>query len=278
MKWSIITDSSCEYIGTSSHELAFAKVPFVINIGGVDHMDQTGMDVGEMVEAMEHASKAGHTACPAPGAWYEKFMKADQSIAITISAGVSGSYSSAMIAKKMALEQAPQKKIYVLDSVSAGSALSLMAEKAEEMIYEGQPFEKVVFALQEYANATKTIFALSSFGNLVKSGRLNRLTGLLAGKLGMWGLGTASEEGKIITTGKVRGPSKMMEAILEDMKSNQYRGGHVVITHCQNVSMAVRLKAKIRAKWTGARVTILPTGGLCSYYAERGGLIVGYER
>lgn len=278
MKWSIITDSSCEYTGTSSSELMFAKIPFIINIGGVDHMDRPELCVTELLDAMEGSSKASHTACPAPAAWYEKFMAADQSIAITVSAGVSGSYNSAMMAKKMVLEEKPSKKIFVLDSVSAGSALSLMAAKAEEMIYQGDPFEKVVFALQEYANATQTIFALSSFGNLVKSGRMNRLTGLLAGKLGIWGLGGASEEGKIVATGKVRGPSKMMEAILEDMQAHQFHGGRVLITHCQNVSMAVKLRNKIRSKWVGTPVTILPAGGLCSFYAERGGLIVAYEK
>ncbi len=276
MKWSIITDSSCEYVGENTDELIFGKAPFVITIDDVDYIDDESLSVSDMLSAMEESSEVSHTACPSPGAWYEKFMEGEHSIAITISSGVSGSYNSAVIARDMVLEQCPDKKIYILDSLSAGSALSMLAQKAENLIHNGLNFEAVTEQLQKYMASIKTIFALSSFDNLVKNGRMNKTVGVLASKLGIWGVGEASG-GKIVTKSKVKGKKRMMSTIIEDMKENNYQCGKVIITHCQNLELATKLKERIKEVWEKAHITIVPTGGLCSYYAERGGLIVAYS-
>lgn len=276
MKWSIITDSSCEYIGENTKELVFDKVPFVITVDGVDYVDDDKADILDMVERMEKSTEESFTSCPSPGNWCEKFKTAEQSIVITISSGVSGSYNSAVIARDMICEKYPEKKICVLDSLSAGSAQSLLVKRAEELINSGKTFEEVAKDLEECVKKTNTVFALSSFGNLVKSGRMNKLVGVIVGKLGIWGIGGASEQGKIITKGKARGPIKMMNTVIEDMKENGYNGGEVMITHCQNPQLAEKLKEKIGEIWETALVTIISAGGLCSYYAEKGGLIIAY--
>jgi len=280
MKWGIISDSSCEYVGEHTNELTFAQVPFALNIDGQEYVDDGTMDISAMVDAMEQSAEVGHSSCPSPEAWYERFMKVERTIAIAISSNLSGSYNSALTARSMVLEQHPEKQIFVLDSRSAGSALSLFAMKAEELIHHGKHFEDICSTLQELVVSTHTVFALSSFGNLVKNGRWNRVVGTvagkIAGKLGIWGIGGASPEGTIVTRGMARGPVKMIESIVNDMREHDFRCGHIIITHCQNSEMAQRLKARIREVWDAAQVTILPTGGLCSFYAERGGLIVAY--
>lgn len=276
MKWSIVTDSGCEYKGIDTKELCFEKVPFVIRIGDTDYVDDESLCVEDMMTAMEQSDEISRTSCPSPDSWYNKFIKADNIIAITISSGVSGSYNSAVVAKDMVMENYPEKKIFILDSLSAGSAPSLFACMAENLILGGLEFDEIVDRLQSYADGTKTIFALSSFGNLIKNGRMNRLVGALAGKLGIWGLGGASEDGKIISKGKVRGPKKVLSAIIDDMKEHGFKGGNIFITHCQNIELATSLKNLIREIWQMTHITIIQASGLCSYYAERNGLIVAY--
>jgi len=51
----------------------------------------------------------------------------------------------------------------------------------------------------------------------------------------------------------------------------------VHIAHCDNPEAAKRLKLMIHAVFAGAQVDVTECGGLCSYYAEQGGLMVGYE-
>ena len=56
-----------------------------------------------------------------------------------------------------------------------------------------------------------------------------------------------------------------------------YRGGKVRIHHAENPDAAGALAASLRERFPEADIEILPCAGLCSYYAERGGVIVGFE-
>ena len=278
MKWRIITDSSCDLNVNESISdcVELDEVPFTLTIDGKDYVDTVDLDVPGMVDDMEACAQASRSSCPAPGAWYEKFKLADHIIAITISHNLSGSYNSAMTAREMILEKHPEKKIFVLDSLSAGSVLAMYARKAAELIENGLHFEDIVNRLKSYAADRHTVFALASFNNLVKNGRVSKLSGFIAGKLGIWGIGIASPEGTIQVKNKLRGVQRVLNSFIEDMKENGFCGGDVVISHCQNSELAGKLKEKILEHWAATHVSILPTGGLCSYYAERKGMIVGY--
>ena len=135
----------------------------------------------------------------------------------------------------------------------------------------------VVAYLEKLDAASTVVFSLSSFDNLVKNGRMPRLAGSIASKLNIRMLGTASAEGTIKIVGPTRGEKKMYRKTIEVMASDGYHGGLVYIDHVDNEKSASELKAIIEAQWPQAEVTILPCGGLCSYYAEESGLIIGYE-
>lgn len=276
MEWNIITDSSCDMMPEPNAQIPLASVPFVITIGHQEYIDDEHLDVAAMVDAMEKNSTASHSACPGPQTWADEFEKASHSIAITISSNLSGSMSSAVTAKEMVLEEHPEKKIAVLDSKSTGPEMTLCVEKIRELIGKGMHFEDIVSEAEAFLKKTRTAFALCSFDNLVKNGRMNRIVGFIARHLGVWGIGYASDHGTIAIKGKTRGAAGAINMILEDMKEHGFTGGKVSISHCQNPAIAEKLKEKIKELWTNCEVHILPTRGLCSYYAERGGFIISY--
>ncbi len=278
MKWNIITDSSCDmdFSGYSHPDIKIAKVPFVITINHTDYVDDDSLDVDNMLDIMEAAPEAGKSACPSPGTWYEYFEQADCSVAITISSALSGSYNSAVAAKGMIEEAYPDKKIYILDSLSTGPVLGMYVEKLTELIESGLDFDNVVERIKEYASERHTIFALNSFGNLIKNGRMSRLSGFIAGVFGIWGVGVASDKGTVDVKTKTRGIKKIISCFIEDMQENGFKSGSVVISHCHNFEFASVLKDRIMEIWENAIVQIMPTIGLCSFYAERRGIILGY--
>ena len=278
MKWNIVTDSSCDrFPAVMQSGLArLSSVPFVIRVGDRDFVDDDALDTAEMLAAMERCEQASHTSCPAPHDWLERFEQAEQSIAITISSRLSGSMISAELAREMALERWPEKRIAVLDSRSTGPELVLCVKKICALIGAGADFDTVVAEADAFLRDTHVAFALSSFGNLVKNGRMSRAVGTIARRLGMWGVGVGSDDGTIDVRGKVRGAARAVALLLEDMAAHGYRGGQVVISQCHNLPLAEKLQSRIRELWQGADVAIVPTRGLCSYYAERGGLIVSY--
>lgn len=279
MRWNIVTDSSCDLppAGDESELVRVSSVPFVISVGEKDFIDDVGLDTESMLRAMEQSKSASHTSCPTPQSWIEEFEKADQSIAITISSQLSGSMYSARIARDIVVERDPGKKIAILDSCSTGPELAICEERLLEMIRAGWDFERIVSAAEATLKRTHVAFALSSFDNLVKNGRMSRIVGFLARKLSMWGIGVGSEEGVIDIRGKARGSLAALAMLVEEMKQRGFAGGRTMISHCQNRKLAEKLRDMIRNLWPQCEVRILAARGLCSYYAERGGLILAYE-
>ena len=125
MSWIIVSDSSCELrsLENPAPDLSFATVPLKIRVGDREFVDNSALDVDAMIDAMHNYNGASTTACPSPEEWAEKFMQADNVLAITISSNLSGSYNSAMVAREMVLESHPEKRIHVLDSLSTGGEI-----------------------------------------------------------------------------------------------------------------------------------------------------------
>ena len=278
MKWNIIADSSCDMFDNQLQDdsVRFCTIPFYINVGNVEFVDDEHLDTGELVAAMELCEDASQTSCPSPYTWFEQFEKAENSIAVTISGNLSGSYNSAKVAQQMIAEKYPEKNVAIIDSCSAGPELILIIENIYQLIHAGMEFDDVVATTRRMQQHTHVTFALCSFHNLIKNGRMNKYAGLLAGKLGFWGIGIGSKQGTIEIKQKIRGSKKALDAIIDDMKERGYNCGKVVISHCRNAEFAESVKSAIQSVWDKAEVKIVHARGLCSYYAEKGGLIIGF--
>lgn len=279
MKWMIALDSSGDLQEGMplSPDTALVSVPLTIQIGGMSFVDEAGLDIRAMLDAMAASDQPTSSACPSPDAWVRAFQQADNVFAITISGNLSGSYNSAMIARDLVLEQYPEKKIAVIDSCATSGTMILMAQLINGMIAEGAHFEKIeeaVFAMRERHHI---LFTLSSFDNLVKNGRMHKLVGVLAKTMKMRIIGMGTAEGKIEVIHKCRGEQNTLMTLLKDMRGcGDLEQRHVVITHCFNLKLAKTLENLLYAEAPGVRVTILPCHALTSYYAEESGLIIAY--
>ena len=204
MKWNVVTDSSCDLLPSSyqSDVIELSSVPFVITVGGQHFVDDEDLDLQKMLHDMEQEKEASYTACPAPGTWLQHFEKAGHTFAITISSQLSGSMNSALTAMDMALEEHPGKKIAVLDSKSTGPELVLCVHELERLAREGVDFDEAVARANTFLERTKILFALSSFDNLIKNGRMGKMTGFLARALGMWGLALQAKRTRLSSRAK----------------------------------------------------------------------------
>ena len=276
--WHLVADSSCDLYELEGTEgkMDFATIPFTIRIGGREFVDDENMPIADMLEANETHSEMAQTACPSPEIWREKFSAPGPVIAFTISGALSGSYNSACLGRDMLLEDEPDKQIVIIDSRSTGPEEALLVWRARDLILEGRSIEEIEKDLNETADRIHTCFALSSYHNLIKSGRVGRLIGFIAGHLGFWGIGAGSDKGEIEIRGKARGSKGMIRFLVEEIGKVGIAGKQIVISHCQNLKDAEALKKALEAAHAGIEVLVQATRGLDSFYAEREGLIVGY--
>jgi len=256
---------------------AFASVPLTIQTEQKEFVDNETTDVGRMVNFLQQYKGRASTACPGIGDFLEKFGEAKEVFCITITSGLSGSYNAAKIAAKTYLDEHPDRKVHVFDSLSAGPEMALLAEKVRELIHKKVPFDAIVNQVEEYRQRTHLLFSLESLHNLANNGRVPAAVAKIAGILGIRLLGKASDEGTLEPMSKVRGEAKLNGELMNSLIRMGYNGGKVRITHCFNEAAANKLRETICEKFTNADVTISAARALCSFYAERGGLLIGFE-
>lgn len=279
MTWRIVADSSCDLPESlfKSKVATFSNIPLRFMIGGKEYIDNEALNIDEMLDAMSSCKESSSSACPSPEAFASAYMEADNVIVFTISHNLSGCYNSAVLAKEMVLEQHPEKKIHVVDTLATAGSMVLCIEKANELIESGKNFEEVVAEIDTYVKNIYLLFTLSSYENLVKAGRVSKFSGYLATQLGIRTLAGASPEGTIEILQKIRGEKKVYKAIVERMAEKvNLAERRVYIHHCNNLEGATKIKELLLELAPTCEIHILPTRGLTSYYAERGGLIISY--
>jgi DegV family protein with EDD domain len=176
------------------------------------------------------------------------------------------------------MEEHPDRRVFVLDSLSTGPEMRLLLERLRDDVAAEMDFDAICEDVSAYSTQTGLMFVLESMKNLANNGRVSPLVAKLAGILGIRVIGKASDVGTLEQLEKCRGEAKALPAIIDQMVGLGYTGYKVKIAHCLNETAANDLKLLINQKYTTAEIEIYPCRGLCSFYAERGGLLVGFEK
>ena len=269
----IVLDSSADV--TLLDGVDFAYAPLKINTAERKFVDDNELAVDDMVEYLYTYKGKSSTSCPNTEDWLTAFGDAEEIFCITITSNLSGSYNSARVAKEEYEAKYPERRVELIDSLSAGPEIALMAERIRDLICEGKSFDEITELIRGYK--TGLLFVLESMKNLANNGRVSKLAATVAGFLGIRAVGKASDIGTLEMLTKCRGTPKAIEAMVGYMTDMGYRGGKVKISHCLNEDMALKLKESILAEFPYADVEIGECRGLCSFYAERGGMLMGFE-
>lgn len=275
MNYKLVADSSANVF--SMPGVSYANVPMKIITTQAEYVDNPSLDVAAMVDELKVTKGKSGTSCPNVHDWLQAFAGADRVFAVTITSNLSGSNASAIQAAADYEEANPGTKVCVIDSLSAGPELGLILDQLRQWTAEGREYEQMVEDIKAYLSHTHLIFSLESLTNLARNGRVSPAVAKIAGVLGIRVVGVASEVGTLEPLHKVRGEKKAIDAIYSEMGKRGYAGGRVKIAHCFNEIAAETLKSMLLSDWPQADVSIEPCGALCSFYAERGGLLVGYE-
>ncbi len=276
-RWKLVSDSGCSLLVPEKMDIDYAVVPFTISAHDTDYTDDVDIDIEDMLEHIENMQSGGRTSCPSPHAWLEAWGDAENVIAFTLSAAMSGSYNSAIAARHMALEKDPDRNIAVINTCGAGTFPEQLTNTVYQGIGDGDPFDEIVSAANKAVRDTQVMFALGSLDNLIKAGRLNKLVGYAAHRFSISAIGVASPGGRIELIHKFRGMKKIYGKLIDTLREAGFKGGELVISHCMNEDGAEKLGHLVKAEWLDTDVSVVPASGLCSYYMGKGGMIITYH-
>lgn len=275
MQYRIVADSS-----SNMHRfdgVPYACVPLKIITRDKEYVDDEMLNLEQMVADLKAYKSTSGTSCPNVYEWLEVFGDAESVFAIAITSNLSGSCNAALQAADEYMKMHPGRRVCVLDSLSAGPELRLIAEKVRACILAGKDFDAIEAETRAYMEHTHLLFTLQSLNNLARNGRVNPALAKIAGVLGIVVVGKASDVGTLQQMHKCRGEKRAVETLYKEMKAHGYAGGKVRISHNMNIPAAEQLSAMIRADHPGADIAMEQSTALCLFYAEEGGMLVGYE-
>ncbi|MBQ7775269.1 MAG: DegV family protein [Lachnospiraceae bacterium] len=272
----IVADSSADVLSIES--VSYTSAPLIIRTTQKEYVDNADLDVSQMVKDLLSNTENTTTACPGVGDWIDAFGDAKYVFCVTITSGLSGSYNSAMTAKQNYEEAHPDRKVFVIDSLSAGPELKLIIEKLQELIIAGKSYEEICTLIPQYMEHTGLIFTLESVRNLANNGRVSHLVASAVGILGIRILGRASAQGTLEQIYKCRGEKKALPTLLKMLQDYKFNGGKLRIGHVFNDQAAIKVKEMVLDSYPNADIEIYPLRGLCSFYAENGGVLIGFEK
>ena len=154
---------------------------------------------------------------------FRKYLEQGQDIFhICLSGGLSGTVNSCHIAKDILLEEFPERKIEIVDSLMASSGYGLLVDKACALKKQGLTMEELRKELEKWRNCLHAYFFTSDLRFFIQGGRVSKAAGFIGGLLKICPVLKITEEGKLKPIEKVRGKKQAMENILSKMEKEGY--------------------------------------------------------
>ena len=275
MRYQIVSDSSSNIFHVEGAN--YTTVPMKIIAGDREYIDAPGTDVRGMVDDLKAYKGKSGSSCANAQEWLDAVGDADMVFGVTISRNLSGSFNAAEAAAREFAEEHPNAKIHIFDSLSAGPEMAMVAQKIAQLVNQGLCFEEIVAGVREYQNHCHPLFCLECMNNLARNGRVNPAVAKIASVLGIRACGDA-QNGQIIPTQKPRGQKKATEVLVAMIRERGFTNSSWLrIAHCFGENQAQLLLDALKKDFPDARYTVEPTGILCSFYAEEGGMIIAME-
>ena len=277
MEYVIVMDSCGECTARMKEDERVISAPLTLQVDDHIIIDDDTFDQADFLRKVAESPNCPKSACPSPDHYKEAFEKAEKrAYGVTLTAELSGSYNSAMLAKDLVLEERPELQIHIFNSRSASVGETLITEKIQECEEKGMEFSEVVETVENYINTQNTYFVLENLETLRKNGRLSNLKAFVASALKIKPVMGATPEGTIIQLDQARGMNKALVKMVDYIAGAAEDPEQKIlgITHCNCTERAEAVKNAILEKISVKDVILLDTAGVSSMYANDGGVIV----
>ena len=276
MRYKIIGDSCLDLTKEMRKDPCYSMIPLTLMVGERHFVDDETFDQKEFIKVVKEYPECPKSACPSPEMFKEAYCCEEENVfVITLSAALSGSYNSAVLAKSLYEEEYGKKNILVLDSKSASSGQLNIAMYIRELCDQGLEFDGNRDKAPAYRDRMNTYFVLESLDTLKKNGRLTGLQAFFATKLNIKPV-MGADNGTIIKLDQARGIQKALQRMAEIAvkEAGTTKDKRLVIAHCNAPERAQFMKEKLCSMAEFKEVVITDTCGVSTVYASDGGVIL----
>lgn len=225
----LITDAASDILKNEFKDIEV--VDFYI-YDATDNKELEVQSADELYREMEeNPDKHFKTACPTIDTYYQLFKKNAEdgfaTICVCITSKFSGSYNSAVMAKKELMETHPDAKIIVVDSAANACMQGLLVLSIYEMIQSGLSYEEILEKIKKLVPTGKIMFTVDNIEYMRKGGRIGKVSAFVAGALNLKPI-IVMKEGDIGLGGIAFGTKRVIAKVLDLVKSHFNKSGEKV--------------------------------------------------
>lgn len=275
----IITDSGSDLPLDYIEKYNVSVIHLSVHFG--DELMPKDTDTKAFYAKMIESKELPTTASPSPNEFLEAFKQVEEGtdiMVICMSSNISSTYQTAMIAMEMYQDEGHRNAIEVIDSKNFSGGLSLIVGLAAKWSLTCSSLQELKAKVLQQINEVQALFTLDSLENVIKGGRLNRLSGAVASVLNIKLLLKISEEGTVEVLEKTRGLPKALKSLLArlDEKQYDYEQAVIAIVHANCEKLALEIKERILEKHPFKEVLLSSMGPVMGTYAGEGGIGVAF--
>lgn len=273
----IVTDGSCDFpkeiLDRANPDLVGINVSFgdETYVGGLELDDVT------FYEKMRSSAELPKTSSPSPERFIELFKdeKHEELLVITLTSKLSSTYSNAVLAKQLYLEEHPEKRIEVVDSKSGSIGVALMISRCSKLIKEGKNMDEILEDIERQQNDIVFFGVLDTLENAVKGGRVNPIAGKLISVLNYKVL-IKIDEGLVKPIDKARGEVNSLKKLFDYVKKNvgEAKGKSIAIAHSNCPDKASKIKKFIEEHYDFKEILTASIGPIMGTFTSEGAILV----
>lgn len=255
----ITTDSTADLPAEYLKEHNVGCIPISYIMDGVTYGRDKELDWKEFYRLIRDEGKMPTTSQINPAdakVYFEEYIKTYKEILhIAFSSGLSGTYNNMCIAADEIMEEHPDVKIIVIDSLCASMGEGLFVHKAIQLRDEGKTIEAASQWLREHALNVVHVFTVEDLHHLHRGGRVSKTAAILGTLASIKPKLHVDNEGHLILIGKVRGRRKSLDALVDYMGEKmgswvqENREDTIFISHSDALEDAEYVRDKVKERF-----------------------------
>lgn len=268
MTFSILTDSTADLQEDWAAAHQIDLIGLTINLDGKTYetVGPDRLDSESLLEKMKQGAKPTTSQINVGEfeAYFRQQVQSNQPVLyIAFSSVLSGTYQSALIARELVLEDFPEARIDIVDTLAAAGGEGFLVIKAAEAREAGKSLEETKQMILDLLPRLRTYFLVDDLNHLMRGGRLSKTSAIVGNIVNIKPLLWIDASGKLVPLAKVRGRKKGIKEMLKQATSD-IQDPTAVVAYSNDEQSAQSLKEELLSNGEIQEVIILPLGPVIS--------------